>query len=180
MAAAVFAANQTDFTTAMGAQVTFTAVILTDLTSPSAATGQHVGSAVGTATGGTLPASSAAEIAFKISRRYRGGKPRIMLPFGTDTNLANPQDWSTTFIANVNNTWQTLVNSMTSNAWPTGGTLQQVNVSYFGPPNKTHTSGSGRVTTVSTPRVPPIVDPVTSFGCATRIGSVRRRLGKGA
>src|SRR5215469_2928976 len=60
---------------------TLTNTELIDLTSPTSGVGNFASSVVGTRSGGILSAQAAAMLNFKIARRYRGGKPRVYLPF---------------------------------------------------------------------------------------------------
>lgn len=180
MATGIESSLVTAMTGMFNANTTWTAVELTDLSSPTAAVGEFTFSHVGTRSGSNLPASAAANIAFQIARRYRGGKPRTEMPWFTQGDLNTSQTWNTTSIANANTTWGDVQTAMTSNIWSGGGSISQVNVSYYGPPNRTVTSSTGRVRTISTTRAIPLIDPVLSYGCQSRVGSVRRRLGKAA
>lgn len=180
MASGLFTSLTSPFEGLLISTSAFTGVELVDLSSATAATGSHFGTATGTRSGTELPASAAADIAFTIARRYRGGKPHTEMPFGSASDLNTPQDWSSSFVTAVNTAWGDVQSAMTSNIWSGGGSLSQVNVSYYGPPNRTVTSSTGRVRTISTTRTTPLVDAILSYGCQTRLGTVRRRLGKAA
>lgn len=159
--------------------VTGTEIELTDLSSSTAATGSYSFSAAGARSGGKLPASACALVNFTIDRRYRGGKPRIYLPFGAETDLTNAQDWGSSFITAVNTSWGDLVAAWTTNVWSGGGTLQQVNVSYYEGFASVQNPVTKRWRNIPTPRSSVTPDDIVGFGCNTRVGSQRRRLGKG-
>ena len=179
-AAAIGAAWETALVGLASNDFTLTTIKVADLTSPTAFYGEATVSHAGTRGAGELPASAAADIAFSIARRYRGGKPHTELPFGIASDLQTGQTWTSSFITAAQGQWTNLVASMTSELWTGGGTISQVNVSYYGPPNRTVTSSTGRVRTISTTRTTPLIDPVLSFACQSRLGTVRRRLGKAA
>ena len=180
MATGIFSSNASGFGSLLADSSYFTGVELVDLSSDTAAIGEYFSSHTGTRGAGELPASAAADIAFSIARRYRGGKPHTELPFGIASDLQTGQTWTSSFITAAQGQWTNLVASMTSELWTGGGTISQVNVSYYGPPNRTVTSSTGRVRTISTTRTTPLIDPVLSFACQSRLGTVRRRLGKAA
>jgi hypothetical protein len=54
----------------------------------------------------------------------------------------------------------------------------QVNVSYYGPPNRLITGSTGRVKTISTMRADPIVDTITGISCSSIPANQRRRSGQ--
>lgn len=78
-----------------------TSIVVTDLTSPTAAIGSHVATAVGSLIEPELPAATCTMTNHHIHRRYRGGKPRAYWPFGSQTRLADEQTWTAGWIALV-------------------------------------------------------------------------------
>jgi hypothetical protein len=68
-------------------QVTATEVMVTDLTSTSGARGIAPSRQVGTRPGLPNGAAVAALINFRVARRYRGGKPRVYVPFFVSADL---------------------------------------------------------------------------------------------
>jgi hypothetical protein len=158
-----------------GATVTITECIVQDISSATGAEGVHTGNQVGAAAGGQLPAGTCANINFAVARRYRGGKPKMYLPYGTDTNLATPQTWVATWINNLATQVSSLISSV-SGAPPTGCTITgQVNVSYYEGYWQSQDSKGN-------PKIKPNyrtgnakVDPVVGTTGSVVIGSQRRR-----
>ena len=129
---------------------------------------------VGTRGTALLPPAASAVVSHAIARHYRGGKPRSYLPLGVSGDVALTGFWSDAFVAAVDAAWGTFNSSNVS----TYGALTieaLVNVSYYGPPNRTIGALPGRVRTVSTRRDVPLVDTVTGHTVNKRIGSQRRR-----
>lgn len=180
MASSIWSALATPAVALLDTASDWTGIELVDLSSPTAAVGEHLASSTGTRSGTQLPASVAADVGFTIARRYRGGKPHTELPFGVAGDLETPQTWTSGFLTSVDTFWGDVATEMTSALWSDGGSIAQVNVSYYGPPNRNVTSSTGRVRTISTTRAVPLIDTVTAYACQTRLGTVRRRLGKAA
>jgi hypothetical protein len=108
-------------------------------------------------------------------RRYRGGKPRGYWPLGTATDLQTRQTWTSDFTSAAVTILQNIY-SQNNDQSADGCTItNQVNVSYYGPPNRIITGSTGRVRTVSTVRAVPIVDSVTAVSINDRLASQRRR-----
>ena len=147
----------------------------TDLATSIGFTGTDSTPAVGTRSGAPLGADVCALFNFTIGRRYRGGKPRGYWPLGTATDLLTRQTWVGTSVTDFEGAFGATVGTLTgftSGAITLGG---QVNVSFYGPPNRIITGSTGRVRTVSTGRAVPLVDAVTAVSCNGHLGSQRRR-----
>lgn len=117
---------------------------------------------------------AAVVVAHSISRHYRGGHPRTYLPAGVAGDIQTTGLWSTGLVSAVDSAWGAWVAALTG----TYGSLvvtNLVNVSYYGPPNRTITGSTGRVRTVSTVRATPKVDQITGHVTRAKIGSQRRR-----
>lgn len=152
-----------------------TLVKLTDLSSPSAAVGSYSLSHAGTRSGGTLPAGTAALLNAQISRRYRGGKPRVYLTAGATGDVLTAQTWATAFLTSLLTAWNTANGVWSASIW-SGGTFESlVNVSYYeGFTN--FTGPTGRMRARSTLRTGgPVVDDISSWSANTRFASQRRR-----
>lgn len=160
----------------LGADTTYLGVAMTDLTSPTSAEGFAGTSVVGTRTGAFLGAGSALLVHYPIGRRYRGGKPRSYLPWGTADDLTTRNTFGTGSMATFNTTWAAILNAVPA-AGPVGtaALVSQVNLSYYGPPNRIITGSTGRVRTVSTVRTTPIVDLISGFSMSAKVASQRRR-----
>jgi hypothetical protein len=115
-------------------------------------------------------------INYPIGRRYRGGKPRSYLPWGTSADLNDAQTWDTTPLADFHTGWTAILAAVVA-AGPVGSAVigSQCNVSYYGPPNRIITGSTGRVRTISTTRSTPIIDDLPSFSVNRKLASQRRR-----
>ncbi len=69
-------------------------IVVTDLTSRTSARGIAESWQIGTRPGLPNGAAVAALINFKIARRYRGGKPRLYVPFFVASDLTPGLTWS--------------------------------------------------------------------------------------
>lgn len=147
-----------------------------DLTSPTAGAGESLASTAGVRSGDVLGAGVAALVNFSIARRYRGGKPKAFLPWGTATDLLTRQTWKAASITDFLSAYSTWFTDYASGDPPGSTTIVgPVSVSYYGPPNRTVTGSTGRVRTLSTTRVTPLVDPITGIAFSTTVASQRRR-----
>ena len=156
---------------------TLTEVTAVDLSTPSSATGVALVSHPGTRVGNPLPLNVAQTIHLPTALRRRGGRWHIQLRAGVDTDLATPQTWNAPWLTAVINAFGGFTGPFGNAPWPSGGPLAIVGVQYYGPPNRTITSSTGRVRTVSTPLAVPVVWPVVGVATArTILGSQRRRL----
>lgn len=157
---------------------TMTTCEVADLTSSTAFTGSATFSHAGTATGATLPLSVAATVDYLVNLRRRGGHWHGQWRLGTQSSVSTSQVWSTTFTGNLVAEMTAFIVDVVAATWSGAGTLAHVAVGYYGPPNRTITSSTGRVRTVSTLLAVPDVFPVVGYRAFTRFGSQRRRLGK--
>jgi len=138
-------------------------ITLTDLTSDTSPSLVGGGTHTGTRTGGTLPANAAALGNYSITRRYRGGHPRQYWPWGSATDIATPQTWSSDFITAADAAFTNIVNSPIGVAYDGFTVAQQVSVSYV---------------TAGAPRTVPYLDGLTPLSIALEIASQRRRDGR--
>lgn len=145
-----------------------------DIASDLGLSGQWTGSNAGTQTGTALPAQSATNVEFDIARRYRGGKPRIYLPPGTQDDIENPSKYTTSFIDAVNTAFAAFISEITALSIGSVGALSHVNLSYYkGFTNITNSSGRTRA--VPTYRSEALVDAISGYSCKQTISSQRRR-----
>jgi hypothetical protein len=159
----------------MHPDTSWTKTTITDLSSPTGAVGTDSTAVVGTRSGGPLPAAAAVLANFAIGRRYRGGKPRMYQPWGTDTDLLTRQEWLTASVTAFELSVESILIALEGDAG--GGTNidTSCSVSYYGPPNRIITGSTGRVRTVSTVRTVPLVDPVQASSVNVHVASQRRR-----
>jgi hypothetical protein len=149
---------------------------VTDLTSPTSGFGVALLAAAGTRTGGNLPAGTSALLSCKIERRYRGGKPRIYLPFGTAPDVNDDQTWTSAFVTGLTTAYASYIASVISTT--SGGTsiTEFVNVSYYDGFTSVENPVTHRWRNVALPRsvaIPP--DPIISFAINPNFASQRRR-----
>lgn len=148
---------------------------VTDLTSSSAGSGLTTVSTTGTRSAGDLPASVCALLNLTIGRRYRGGKPRLYLPFGGASDVSTEQTWSNGAITAFNAAWTTFIGHL--NGLSVSGTAlsQQINVSYYNGFTSVENPTTHRWRNVPTLRSTPLQDTITSFAFNPKFGSQRRR-----
>lgn len=154
----------------------FFGAICTDLTSPTSGRGEFPASNAGTRGSTLIPFGAAAVIDMKIARRYRGGKPRIYLPLGIDSDLTGGYQWTTGFQGAVNAAWAG-VRGTGIGLSVSGTTLsEQVAVSYYDGFTNVPYGTPTKYRRVPTLRVGgPLTDIVTEGVCAAHVGSQRRR-----
>lgn len=157
------------FTILSGARVT-------DLTSDTAAQGTATADFAGTKTGGGNANAGALSLVanFQISRRYRGGKPRIYLPWGNSADIATAQTWSTTFLESAASDFSTAMSTWLGTTEGSTTIASHVNVSYYSGFTVVTQPGK-RAKNVPTLRTTPVVNTVTGFSMLGRPGSQRRR-----
>jgi len=167
---------ETQFNGLMGNSTVFFGLRLTDLTSPSAGRGQVDTSVAGVRGAGLIPFGAAAVIDMKINRRYRGGKARIYMPFGIDTDITGGYQWATEFTGAVDTAWALFTGDMLASGESGTTVTTQAAVSYYqGFTNEAYG------TPLKYRRIPtlrgggPLVDDVYAGVCAIHVGSQRRR-----
>lgn len=157
---------------------TLTEVQVTDLTSPSAARGVWTGSQAGTSGGGAIGAGSAVLVNFTIPRRYRGGKPRVYLPYGASGDLLDAQQWTTGFVGDVVTAWTALMADIEGVAVGPATTTNQVNVSYYENFDPVQNPVTLRWRNIPRPRAVALTDTISSFSVSQTVASQRRRNGR--
>jgi hypothetical protein len=166
-----------DFSGLAGTNVTLTEVVCTDLTSSTAARGSHAPNLAGTRAGAELPDNCCTLLNFQVSRRYRGGKPRMYAPWGTAADLLDSDHWTPAFVTAVNNAWSTFAANLNGHVVGATQIRVQQNVSYYSGLNLPPvTLPSGRVKNSSKARTTTTPDLIVSHTCNSIVGSQRRRL----
>lgn len=145
-----------------------------DISSLTGAFGTQAVDYVGTYTGSLLPASAATNVEFDISRRYRGGKPRIFWPPPSSSALLDAGHWSTAFITAVTSGNAAFWAAVAAISVGTVGTLAHVNLSYY-TGFKNITNSSGRTRAVPQYRDSALLDTITGYAIKDEVGSQRRR-----
>lgn len=124
---------------------------------------------------GSLVNQAAVNVEFDITRRYRGGKPRMFLPAPDGTALASQDKWSQAFIGTVNAEVAGFFSDIEALNVGSVGALEHVNLSYYqGFTNVTNSSGRTRAAPKYRSPVA-LVDKVTGYACKAVVGSQRRR-----
>lgn len=178
MATAIESSFVSNMEAAMTPLVTWTEVECVDLTTPDSAVGSYSFSHQGTRSGGELTANDCVLVNSTIQRRYRGGKPRMYLPWGSESDITTPQTWASGSITTFETYYTDLVNDVLA-AFPSGTTgVGQVNVSYYQGFDVSINPVTGRARNISKPRTAAVVDAILSSSVNARVGSQRRRLGK--
>jgi hypothetical protein len=148
---------------------------VTDLTSPTSGQGLATTTYAGTEGGEQLSGGTCVVVNYAIARRYRGGKPRMYLPWGTGLALESRQAWTgdflTAVLAAVQAAWTGIIGTEVA-----GCTISDhVNVSYYSGFTVSDPGGGKRARNVPTLRTTPLVDTVTGNSVLSRPGSQRRR-----
>lgn len=165
----------TNFQPVCQTSVALTGVTVTDLSSSSAAQGTHNAVATGELSAGPLAGGTALVIGYAIARRYRGGKPRNYFPFGATTSLNTRQQWSTEFVTQCQNVWNSFITAAIGTVGGSTTISAHVNVSYYEGSKVVISPTTGRARNVPIPRAVPQVDTIGGFTVRTIPGSQRRR-----
>lgn len=145
-----------------------------DIATLSGAFGNWTGDNSGSRSGAFMPDMSAVNIEFDIARRYRGGKPRIFLPAGIQSDLHDQSTWSTTFLSSVQTDWQAFMTAVTGISVGAVGALAHVNLSFYSG-FQNFTTPSGRERAVPKYRTTALHDNVVGYAYKAIVGSQRRR-----
>lgn len=125
-------------------------------------------------TGATIPASAAANIEFLISRRYRGGKPRMFSPPPGNTAMQSAGLWLPGFLPQ----WQTGMTAfIAAVVGQTFGSIviqHHINLSYYHMFDNV-TDSSGRIHAAPRYKATATSDIITGYALKQVIGSQRRR-----
>jgi len=159
----------------MNAEVTWLEVTITDLSSPTSAVATYANSTVGTRAGAALPADTCLLESRHVSRRFRGGHPRIYWPFGCAPDLQDAQHWTNAFASAAATGLVNFYTGVEASVWSGGGVLAPVNPSFYSG-FTVHMGVTGRARNVSTPRAVPLIDPITGSTIQVALASQRRRL----
>jgi hypothetical protein len=122
----------TDLAGLMSTDYHLIGIVITDLSSSTAAEGLWAGSVAG-ANAGHPPGIDAVLLQnFQISRRFRGGKPRTYWPFGIEGNL-NTDDvtWTSAFLATAATAWASFNTALVATTGIGMVIVAHVNVSYY-------------------------------------------------
>lgn len=166
----------TNFAPLCDTQTHLVEIVCTDLTSPTASRGTWVGSTAGTRGGTYMPVNDCALLNFVISRRYRGGKPRIYAPWGVQGDLVDNQHWSSTFVGTVQSEYTAFHGTMIGQGFGSCAISEQVNVSFYSGFVAAENPVTKRYRNIPTYRDAAQVDQIGSWALNPIVGSQRRRL----
>lgn len=176
IATAIRGAAVTDLIPLLSSACAMAQVTVTDLTSPTSGFGEYATETSGSRSGAILPASTCALLSCKVERRYRGGKPRVYFPFGTQPDLQDQQTWNSAF-ASAFDTGLTNYVAAVKAIVISGTTISQfVNISYYQGFSSVENPVTHRWRNIPTPRAVAIApDVIIAYGLNLNIGSQRRR-----
>lgn len=158
----------------LNADWTLTETDVLDIATHSGFSGTYASSDAGDASGTACAAQIAQNVEFGISRRYRGGKPRMYLPPSVTSNQLNDVQWTSTWTSTLGATVAAFMSDNEAISVGSVGTLTHVNVSYYqGFQNIENTSG--RMRAAPTYRTTAVVDTVTGYFGKQELSSQRRR-----
>lgn len=155
--------------------VTLENITSTDLSSDL---GAEVETPVGTAGSGSgtyLPSSSCVVLRAAISRRYRGGHPRVYIAGIAQNWLTNADTWNATDVNGLAVAWATMISDAIADAPADFGTTGNVNVSYYSGFEAIKNPITGRYRNVPQLRATPTVDVINGWSANPKVGSQRRR-----
>lgn len=152
-----------------------TGVKVTDLSSNTSGVGEHSQVTSGSGSTASMPGSVSVLVNYLINRRYRGGKPRSYLPFGSEIDIATRQTWTAAFVTSVNSALSTFFSAVIGTTGGSTDITSHVNVSYYEGFLVETNPVTGRTKNVAKPRPVPVVDDILSWQTSSRPGSQRRR-----
>lgn len=159
-----------------GPQVNLTGVRFVDLSSDTTGDALHTGSTPGTRSGsGELSGGTCTLLNFTIGRRYRGGKPRIYLPWALSGDLLDPQTWSASWVAAVHTNFSTFVGAVLGDVSGSTTLTSHVNVSYYSGTTYPAVPAGTKQVPVPMRRAVPVVDDIIGFAVSSFPASQRRR-----
>ena len=153
-------------------------VIVDDVANATGNQGVDSTAVSGTRAGTAPPQDEVIQLNFKIGRHYRGGKPKIYLPFGVTADYSSANTWGATFANGVVTAWnnfQAAINGHTSGGITAGA---QVSVSYFQGARTNPNLSKWAKKNVAAPRTVPVVDPVVTITASRFLVTLRKRLGR--
>ena len=146
-----------------------------DLANTGTPAGSILPAIAGTRAGNPLPNSIAAVLGFSIDRRYRGARPKVFLPFGTETDQSSSTTWLTAFVDDLKTAWDTFQGLITGTIVSATVLGAPVGVSYYSG-KIVNPNPLARMRFIPEQRAVPAIFAVTATAVLPRFGSQRRRL----
>ena len=147
-----------------------------DIATDLGASGQWNGTHNGSRSGTPLPWQVATNVELNIAQRYRGGKPRIYLLPGTNSDLETESSWQSEYITAVNTGVGNFFAGIHALSITPFGTLDHVVLSYY----KGYDTNRGKTTnrgTIYPPlyRSSALLFGVSGYSCKAELGTQKRR-----
>lgn len=159
-----------------GTFITLTGIRVTDLSSPTGGTAEISVSHSGARGGAALSINDCAVLNFPIARRYRGGKPRMYVPWGVDGDIAaGSNSWTSAFISAATTAWEDFQSAFSATEGSTTIT-NQCNISYYHGFASVQNPITLRWKNLPTPRAAAVDDAIVAVACSPFVGSQRRRV----
>lgn len=174
LAGDVATAWNTDIAPLCSSNIALEEVDVLDIATATGLSGQWTGSHSGSRSGTPLPVQCASGVEFGIARRYRGGKPRVYLPPGNQSDLLDEATWQSSYLTDVNSGVAAFIAAIEALSIGAMGALNHVVLSYYhGFTNITNSSGRERA--VPTYRDAALHDNVTGYAAKKVVSSQKRR-----
>lgn len=164
-----------EFAGLMHPQITLESATVVDITTTSGNEGTAGTPFVGTRSGGQLSPGTCVLVRHTIGTRYRGGKPRSYLPFGTSTDIGTTGLWNTGLVTAVDTAWGGYISVLVGDTAGTITIASYIALSYYSGVNPPVTLPSGRVKQSSKVRTAPLQYLITGHTTSNIIASQRRR-----
>lgn len=147
-----------------------------DLANPGTTIGNSVSGTPGTRAGQVSDISRCAVQFFRPDRTYRGARPKMFLPYGTDDDSSGGNSWSAAFVTDLQLALNAFYAALVGEVAGTTHLGTPVCVSYFHGFTVTTSPTTGRARNTPTPRTPPLVVASLGIEVDARYGTQRRRL----
>lgn len=151
-------------------------VIVDDLASATGNQGSYSTLVSGTRAGTYFDQMQAVQLNFKIGRHYRGGKPKVFLPYlveGDDAATGNK--WLAASANGVATAWNNFMTALNGHAYGGITVGAQQSVSYFHGAKNNPSNSTWARRNVPAPRGTPVVDPVIAVTASQYIRNLRKR-----
>jgi hypothetical protein len=174
LASSIAAAWSTHLAASVSNGVALKEVDVLDIATDSGLSGQWTGSEPGTDISGDLPSQVAGNVEFQISRRYRGGKPRMFMPGPSSDAQLDVGHFNAGYINSLNSAMTAFMAEIAALDIGSMGALAHVNLSYYKSFTNI-TNSSGRERAVPTYRSAALVEPIVGYSTKALMGSQKRR-----
>lgn len=151
-----------------------TQVDVLDISTDTGLSGVWTGTETATRSGTPLPAQCASGVEYDIPLRYRGGKPRMYLPPGVQSDLLDAGHYQSGYVGGLAAGVAAFMAQLATLTIGSMGTLAHINLSYYkGFTNVTNSSGRTRAAPKY--RATALSSPVTGYAGKSMVSSQKRR-----